>query len=96
MLIEDTDLAEYMRSCPDPGKAAPPATESWSEERRLRELERLTFDGMYGITRYARRQATGSKTRIARRKIRQYRAMRRSLWWRMRPRWPQSMRRLRS
>jgi Glycosyl transferase family 2 len=93
-LVEDRDLVDYLATCAEPGQGEPrPATESWTEERRQRELERLAFEGMYGITRYARRHAVRRGIDVSRRKVRELRTIKRSLWWRMRPRIPAALRR---
>jgi Glycosyl transferase family 2 len=94
-LVEDRDLAEYMASCPEPGELGPAATAGWPEERRVRERERLQFDGMYGVTRYARRQAVRRGLDVSRRKIRELRRIKQSRWWRLRPRVPRALRRSR-
>jgi Glycosyl transferase family 2 len=92
-LVEDRDLVEYMASCPEAGEGpGAPATAAWSEERRRQELDRLAFDGMYGVTRYARRQAVRRGLDVSRKKIRQLRSIKGSLWWRMRPRVPSAFR----
>ena len=94
-LVEDRDLAEYMASCPEPGEPGRAATAEWPEERRVRERERLQFDGMYGVTRYARRQAVRRGLDVSRRKIRELRRIKQSRWWRLRPRVPRALRRSR-
>ena len=96
-LVEDRDLVDYLATCPEPGQGEPrPATESWTEERRRREVERLAFEGMYGITRYARRHAVRRGIDVSRRKVRELRTIKRSLWWRMRPRIPAALKRSRN
>jgi hypothetical protein len=93
-LVEDRDLVDYLASCPEPGQGeARPATASWTEERRRRELERLAFEGMYGITRYARRHTVRRGIDVSRRKVRELRAIKASLWWRLRPRIPRALKR---
>jgi hypothetical protein len=58
-LVEDRELRDYLRACPDPGsgEASPPGAKGYAPERRERELADLQLDGMAALSVTLQKQA---------------------------------------